>query len=155
LLQGRAQLEELIGKLVDLLVRSGEMAALGTGVRNVKGNAAGELALHVEIPLLRISGGIVRKGRREALTEEKLLETRSVVRRLNNSGRERIAQAVERRDRTVIGSDEGCGVRVNRIVIRADVERNIVGDPEDAVPGADDGLVIDPISQAEAGSRKI
>src|SRR5262249_1700509 len=110
LLQGRAQLEELIGKLVDLLVRSGEMAALGTGVRNVKGNAAGELALHVEIPLLRISGGIVRKGRREALTEEKLLETRSVARRLNNSGRERITQAVERRDRTVIGSDEGCGV---------------------------------------------
>ena len=91
LLQGGAQLQELIGKLVDLLVRAREMAAFGAGVRDVEGNAARELTLDIEVPLLGISGGIVRKGRRKALTEKKPLKIRIVAGWLNNAARERIA----------------------------------------------------------------
>src|SRR2546425_6304918 len=95
------------------------------------------------------------KGRREALTKEKPLKIRISAWRLNNAAWERIAQAVERCDRTVIGSDEGSRIRVDGIVVGTDIEGNIVGNPEDAVPGADHGLVIEPISQAEAGCGKI
>ena len=63
MLQRGAQLQKFVGKLIDLLVRSGKVAAFRPGVINFQGDIAGKLALDAEVPLLRIAGRIVRERR--------------------------------------------------------------------------------------------
>ena len=155
LLQRRAHLQEFVGELIDLLVRAGQVAAFRAGIIHFEGEIAGHLALDAEVPLLRIAGRVVRQRRRESLTQEKLLEIRAVTGGRDDSGGERIAQAIERCQRAVRGSDEGGSVCVDGVIVGADVEGDVVRKPEDPISASQHRLVVDAERQAEAGSGKV
>src|ERR1017187_1936830 len=141
------------------------MGALGARVRDSNRNCLADLLLYSEVPLLCVGPGIVRgrDGRRiPQLIHLELIEGFAIYRgcgatcgqndvwRAGGVYREWRADAVCRRG--AIGRpDVGCARTGVPIPTRILGERNIVGEPEDAIPCVEYRVLTEAVWRSKAG----
>ena len=84
--QGGAQRQKRVRKLIELYRRVREMSPLGTGVTEIHHQMRGNLLLHIEVPLLCVAKGFIWNWRQNALPL-KYVQQRRVVSNRWDQGR--------------------------------------------------------------------
>src|SRR5438034_6298184 len=120
----------------------GQMGALGPGVSDVKQRIARELALDVEVPLLRVGCRIIRQGRFVAIPlhiDQSLIPPEG----WNDTKRFRIGQRIQRCNSIRLRSLPRCREGVDEQVMRSIIPPHVYRQIKDSIPSPDHRIFVE------------